>query len=308
LTDSRQNAVRWMTASTDGKRIAFLSSDFQSDVYVSDFNLQRLTLSTPKRLTLDDRLDYPTAWTHDSKSILFTSTRNGTYDLFRQDIDTGSLEVLVAGPHDQLEPRVTDDGRWVLYKERLADQQVRLMRVPVTGGAGQVVCPITKWTFPLCSASNTCIAFEIRPSAVSVFSLDVNRGKGPEIANLPPQTTALTLLPDGNQLAFVVPRAGQQNRIRLVSLSGEPQREVVVKQATRLVSIDASSSGLGFFSTNITAKGTELLFIRPDGTSRTVWSAPNGAEVGWGIPSPDGKHLAINVNVPQSNAWMMTDF
>ena len=112
LTDSRQNAVWWMTASTDGKRIAFLSRDFQSDVYVSDFNLQRLTLSTPKRLTLDERLDYPTAWTPDSKSILFTSTRSGTYDLFRQDIDTGSVEALVAGPSRSA--GAASDRRWSL--------------------------------------------------------------------------------------------------------------------------------------------------------------------------------------------------
>jgi hypothetical protein len=39
-----------------------------------------------------------------------------------------------------------------------------------------------------------------------------------------------------------------------------------------------------------------------------VWSPANGLELSWGIPSPDGKHVAINVNVPQSNAWMMTDF
>ena len=182
------------------------------------------------------------------------------------------------------------------------------MRVPLAGGTGQVVCPITEWTFPVCSAGDKCIAFEIRPSAVIVFSLDVTRGKGPEVAKLPAQTTALTLLPDGKHLAFVVPQAGQQNRIRFVSFNGEPQRELVVKQATRLVSLDVLSSGLGFFSTDITAKGTELLFIRPDGTSRTVWSPANGLELSWGIPSPDGKHVAINVNVPQSNAWMMTDF
>jgi hypothetical protein len=148
----------------------------------------------------------------------------------------------------------------------------------------------------------------IQFSAAIVFSLDVNRGKGAELARLPAQTTAVALLSDGRHLAFVVPQAGQQNRIRLVSFDGEPQREIVVKQATRLVSLDILSSGLGFFSTDLTAKGTELLFIRSDGTSRTVWSPSNGLQSSWGISSPDGKHVAINVNVPQSNAWMMTDF
>ena len=52
--------------------------------------------------------------------------------------------------------------------------------------------------------------------------------------------------------------------------------------------------------------GSELLFIRPDGTSHVLWSQ-QGAPV-TAIPSPDGTHLAIAGWTRQSNVWMLTDF
>jgi len=96
------------------------------------------------------------------------------------------------------------------------------------------------------------------------------------------------------------------NRIRIYSLRGEPQKDVVVKDATALANLDWSGTGAGFFSTNRTPHGSELPFIRLDGTSSVLWSQ-QGAPVA-AIPSPDGTHLAIAGWTRQNNIWMLTDF
>jgi hypothetical protein len=96
------------------------------------------------------------------------------------------------------------------------------------------------------------------------------------------------------------------NRIRIYSLRGEPQKDVVVKNARALVNLDWGGTGAGFFSTNRTPSGSELLFIRLDGTSHVLWSH-EGSPVA-AIPSPDGTHLAIAAWTRQINVWMLSDF
>jgi len=80
----------------------------------------------------------------------------------------------------------------------------------------------------------------------------------------------------------------------------------VVENASALVNLDWGGTGAGFFSSNQTAGRSELLFIRPDGTSRVLWSQQGDSVTA--IPSPDGTHLAIAGWTRQSNVWMLTDF
>ena len=77
ITEQYQN-ISDLSASTDGTRVAFLRVDYQTDVYVADFDARRGLTTSPRRLTLDDRDDAPTAWTPDGEAVLFDSARNGT--------------------------------------------------------------------------------------------------------------------------------------------------------------------------------------------------------------------------------------
>ena len=91
-----------------------------------------------------------------------------------------------------------------------------------------------------------------------------------------------------------------------MSRSASAWREPVVEKATVLGNLDWSATGAGFFSTNRTPTGNELLFIRLDGTSQVLWSH-QGTPV-TALPSPDGTHLAIAGWTRQSNAWLLRDF
>src|SRR5439155_3360767 len=104
-------------ATADGKRLVFGRVSWQYDAYIGDLEAggRRLKMP-PRRLTLDERNDVPTAWTPDSKAILFHSDRSGNLDIYKQGLDQDSAEPLVATPQMETIPRLTADGAWIVYK------------------------------------------------------------------------------------------------------------------------------------------------------------------------------------------------
>jgi hypothetical protein len=185
---------------------------------------------------------------------------------------------------------------------------MRLMRAPLTGGVSQPLFVVRQFVGCLCSPRGGCVVLDTEGSEIIVSAVDPVRGKGAELARVPASTRAVALLPDGEGAAFVAAgENGRQNRIRILSFTGKPSRDIIVPQANWLGSLDGLSDGSGFFSLDNTTNRHNLLFIRPDGTSEVLWS-PSGLGGGWAIPAPDGRHLAIDAEITQSNIWMITDF
>jgi WD40-like Beta Propeller Repeat len=81
------------SVTSDGKRLTFNRVKPQEDVYLAEFFSNPPHISRPRRLTLD--------WMPDNKAVLFTSTRTGTLNIFRQKIDGTSAEMLVFGPEQK---------------------------------------------------------------------------------------------------------------------------------------------------------------------------------------------------------------
>ncbi|HEY2514542.1 MAG TPA: protein kinase, partial [Polyangiaceae bacterium] len=97
-----------------GDRVAFVRSEIQADVYVGDLQDGGMRLSSPRRLTLSDRNERPSAWGPDG-SVLFFSDRTGNFDVFAQPLDGGAPRAIAAEPDWETMPQVTPDGRAVLY-------------------------------------------------------------------------------------------------------------------------------------------------------------------------------------------------
>ena len=96
--------------------MAFLRFSNQSDVYIADFNVQSGALTTPRRLTLDDRYDAVTAWTPDSKSVLLTSiVENGGH--------FSSRSIAVPWYHWSLGLRIN----WIRPSRVMADQSCTVL-------------------------------------------------------------------------------------------------------------------------------------------------------------------------------------
>jgi Tol biopolymer transport system component len=203
-------------------------------------------------------------------------------------------------------PRMSSDGQWVLFQELAGTPGWPIMRVPLAGGRPERVLATTGVAWPRCAVRGRCVLFEQDKDRWIISSLDPVRGKGERLCSIPFNTRGEDLSPDGDAVALLVDDARSMNRIRIYSLRGEPQNDVVVENASALVNLDWGGSGAGFFSTNQTPGHSELLFIRPDGTSHVLWSYQGTPA--FAVPSPDGSHLAIAGWTRQSNVWMLSDF
>ena len=92
--------------SPDGTRVALASTDQENDLWIWD--LRRATL-TP--LTLDPGQDWFPVWTPDGQRVIFSSTRDGTWNLWWQAADgTGAAERLTTSSTAQFPSGITTDG------------------------------------------------------------------------------------------------------------------------------------------------------------------------------------------------------
>ena len=114
------------------------------DVYVGDFSASALRLRAPRRLTLDEHNDWPEAWTADSRAVVLTSDRNGTNNIFLQQVNQTAAQPIVTGREEEVFPRLSPDGLWLVYvaapQWNFGPKNLsRLMRVSISGGAPELV-------------------------------------------------------------------------------------------------------------------------------------------------------------------------
>lgn len=101
----------------------------------------------------------------------------------------------------------------------------------------------------------------------------------------------------------------------MISLGGAPSRTITVKDWNNLLSLDWAADGKGFFiSSNPTGQLSTLLYVDMAGNAHPLWQVNNFSrsrlrhQAIWGIPSHDGKHVAINAPTTECNVWMMENF
>jgi Tol biopolymer transport system component len=217
----------------------------QSDVYVAELEADGRALKNPRRLTLDERNDYPSTWTPDSKAVLFESDREGRTNIFQQALDQDSAEPLVTGLGYRWGPKVTPDRAWILYSQDTPGSATRIMRMPISGGPSQVVMEgerIESYRCASCPAT-VCVVCEQTPDQKQfIFSmLDPLRGKGREVARVnlkpPDPDYGWDLSPDGSRIAFTQYEEGEAS-IQLIPLAVEGVQKINVKNRLRLRSIN----------------------------------------------------------------------
>jgi Tol biopolymer transport system component len=276
---------------------------------VAGMDRARTRLEPPRRLTLELGDDYPTAWTRDSKSVILTSDRNGPMNIFRQSLDRQTAEPLVTLPGTQYLPRMAPDRASLWFcnvQPEQGPQPCRLMRLPLDGGAPELIAAIPKlWDFR-CSAAGPCLITQNRlpdPGRI-VSELSQAKGKGREIYR-DEQNRGVTpdISPDGKWIAAVT---GNKIVVRSYQ-SGAIVREIPVPEVTTLLSLDYAPDGKGFFTGDATSTAARELYVDLSGKATVLWRQA-GAAVIWGIPSPDGKYLALQLSTVESNVYMLEQF
>ena len=144
-----------------------------------------------------------------------------------------------------------------------------------------------------------------------VSILNPIKGRGPELArfDFARELSVLevplgTISPDGTRLAIARSPGGP---IEIHSLHGQLMHIISSQSGGGLIWLSWSADQKGLFVTRKGQTGNELLYMDLQGRA-TKLRRCIGTETCFGLPSPDGRHLAIIDRDQSDNIWMMENF
>ncbi len=306
------------SVTADGRRLAFESNSDQSQVYVGRLERDG-KLGNPRRLTLDERYNIPFAWTPDSKAVIFNSDRTGTFSIYKQALDQSAPELIPTGPENIQMARVSPDGAWLVYTALFSDEsdKVRMMRVPLAGGAPQTIFEIKGMNFDCAArAGAPCIGSDLNGEGI-YSSFDPLSGVRHQLFRVSASREwrrgiNWTISPDGSRIAIT--GADAQGRIEVRSLTGQIQSRIEMKGWPNPLTIDWAADGKSVFVSHAGLIespsgpiGSTLLRVDLEGHVQPLWET-RGGRYTWAIASPNGKYLAIRAPASERNAWMIENF
>jgi Tol biopolymer transport system component len=272
-------------------------------------------MEAPRRLTLEGTNNVPSSWTPDGQTLFFYSDRNGNWNIFRQSLHEQNARDFVMGPGEQLEPRLSPDGSWVLYWDSVekggrTSASWRLLRVPISGGAPEPVVEASRGAIVRCALGHLpCILGEFdKASGELIFSaIDPLQVKKSELLRLQsdPAGSVWDLSPDGSSVA-IVNLAENQDSIHVVQLRDGSSRLIALTRSERISGISWSGDGQGWFVTSSSVHKATIFHVSASGKISELWTT--SSILGTPLASPDGKNLAFTISTFNSNAWAVENF
>jgi Tol biopolymer transport system component len=318
-----------LSATRDGKRLVFLKDRQQTDVHVGEIRDGGKRLDGIRRLSLNDRNDWPNSWTPDGEAVIYGSDRSGQPGLYLQALDQRTASTLVAGSNAVRGAWLTPDGASLLYwsidlpspEERMQERfrfEPSLMRVPIDGGPTDVVMEKAQGFEIRCSSvvDGGCIGVVFDRSTVnkqSIVRLDPEAGLGEELFTREFDLAShpeWDLSPDGSRLVMVGD-VEEDRTLSVLDLNGELIEEVEIRGLAGAVydEIAWNATGDGFFAVGESARGSLVAYVEPSGVAHALEILETGyvADVD-PTPSRDGRRLAWRAKTVESNVWMVEGF
>ena len=301
--------------SADGRRITVLKVNFQMDVYIGQLEVHGTRMKASRRLTLDERNDFAGPWMPDSKTEIFSSDRNGSWDIFKQAIDQPSAEPLITGPDDESVKGVTTDGLWLLYtvqKQGDPSAPIRFMRVPISGGSPEFLLDLGVNLYDIACAkhppSTLCVVASRDPKGMVFSGFDWSTRQRREWAKVE-NAADWDFFHDGSRIAVLIRDQGK-SRVRIVRSSGETEREFIVdRPGIGGGGIYCSADGKGLYLSATPQRGVSTLYYTDLlGQARVFWQQKGSFPLIGLQPSPDSRYLAMTDATTASDAWLIENF
>ena len=316
LTNSAGTCPIGTSMTADGKKLAFLNwGKGRAPMDVTDLDGSEMRIFNTRRFAASEGWDKPMDWTGDGKELIFTSNRNGHYEIFKQALNSETPETVVTGPGDVDTVRLSPDGRWLLYVESSqvnSKAPVQVKRVPLTGGTPSVVLTAGSYSDFRCARSPAALcvlsdATEDRKQFVFT-EFDPQQGRGDEIARVdiitPAKVFHWDISPDGMRICFI---RNAEAPIEILSLGSRTVQTVRVKDWSNLNSLSWDAGSEGFFISDQIHEGGVLLHVDLQGKAHVLRRTPGiGYAPVW--PSPDGRHLIIQEYRMEGNIWTLEHF
>jgi Tol biopolymer transport system component/DNA-binding winged helix-turn-helix (wHTH) protein len=298
--------------SADGKHLAFVRWNGEAHVYFSEVEPGVRRIGPPQRLNLEEGHNYPYAWSSDGKSIIFASDRAGQSQLFRQRIDQPAPDLLVGGKNSVTIARPSPDGSQVFYLVGAhidnGQKGLRLMRVAASGGAPQLILERESIDNFQCATlpATLCIIGQATAQDIHFIQFDPATGQQTPLGfGVQGTKYNWSLSPDGQTIALAQWRRPE---IQLVSTKTGKSRTLTLQSDRGVASLDWASDSQSLWASSSAITGTQaLLNIDLRGRVRQLFQDPD-KDVGWAIPSPDGRRIAFWEAGGSSNAWVLKGF
>jgi Tol biopolymer transport system component len=281
----------------------------QSTIYTADLEANGTRVSSPRPLTLSEGKNIPSGWTSDNKAVVFISDRNGPMEIFRQPVDAEIAQRIFTGPAITGAARLSPDGTEVLYVAADRGQQ-RLMRVPIVGGLPQ---EIMSGHFVDGSArcarlpATACVIAEESPDRKHLIftSIDSLSRRGPEFSRFDTDPDRIldyhwALSADGVRLAVL---NSSEAKIHILSLTGQPTTEIALDGWPSLGYVSWTSDGKRLVVGSYKNHDAALLNVDLEGKINLLWEQQGAFGVS-GVPSSDGRRIAIWLWTTNNNIWM----
>jgi len=310
--------INYTSVTSDGKRLTFKKWSNYSTTYIADLKLGGTGFQAVRHFTLSTSLDAPCCWTHDSKAIIIASNRSGHWGLYKQALDEDEPLPLVTGQDGLRNAQVSPDGNLVVYLQDLrpgdASTQVKVLRVPITGGTSQLIFTARRRANIWCARapSKLCVISEPTDDSkqVVVTTFDPLEGRGAELARFdvgpkPDESNVLwtaALSPDGTRIAFL---PGRGRLISIYSLRDHSTRVISVKGWNNLQTLDWAADGESLFVSNDVNQKLAILNVDLHGNAHLLRDNVKSSDL---PASPDGRHLAFMSQTVDANIWMMEEF
>ena len=287
-----------LSASADGKRLVLEKRTNQAQVYLGELAAGGTRMNPPRRLTNDEAYDLPTAWTPDSKAVLFQSNRNGTWGIFKQGLSQDTAELVVTAPQGVFCARPSADGAWIVYVENPKTRRWPLDSAPPDAH------PCGRWSDSVCTGDAELGELRMRsrpgkplraprdePGSKTahdhgIRSLERQRQGAPDRRRRPTASShGGHYLRMGRRLRFQEV-ARRKIHIRLLSLSGGSDREITLKGWPNFTGLDWSPDGKGLYCGSASPQGRTLLYVDLEGNAQVLWQYK-----GAGSAMPSGVYL-----------------
>ena len=258
----------------------------------------------------------PYGWTADSRSVIFISDRDGPYHIFRQDVDKATPDLIVGGDNSAVIARMSPDQKAVMYLLSSGSGHkappYRLMEQPLSGGEPREILKGAMITNFQCAflPSRTCLVSDApSPSELIIYQFDEQTGEKKELLHLQENESSYfnwTLSRNGSYLATARISGGRgPTLVHIREIATGRDFDLPLPQGVGAQYIDWAADSASLWI--CTVSGDAQALIRMDLAGRITSSFDSKQpDLGYGIPSPDGKHLAILQGSPRVNAWLLT--
>lgn len=287
------------TVSPDGRMIAFVRGPESA---VRDVYVMNSAGGEPKGLTTDGRLVLGLAWTANSRNIVFSSNRDGSFSLWQVPVGGGALTHLDAGGDNAYSPAISRLGNLLAYTHGTGKWDIvrlDLKSAAAGDGAGQILSSNEQDSSPQFSPDGTRIAFQSWRSGTQEIWICGADGSDP--VQLTSFGGALTgsprWSPDGLQIAFDSRPDGRAH-IFVISPDGGTPRALTTGQFNDIVPSWSPDGKWIYFGSSRSGSWQIWMVPAAGGAARQVTNL--GGMIAQ--PSPDGKWVYYTKNA-QPGLW-----